>query len=563
MALKLVPATPEQQAAYEGAGGKDGGGQGGGQFRPDGRRVIQHDPGKLPEILDEMGLALAEFCAKGGNLFRWGPSLSRVYVLVDDETSGREGRQVKRWAGAVTLHPVDVPHLRELAGRAAAHERYDARAEKWKACDCPEPAAKAYMARGCWPEIPVLSGFVECPTLTLDGRVLDVPGYDADTGLFAAWSAIPGYRSPPRAPNRQDAAAAAETLAKAIETFPFVSPADISAALAGMILAVVRRSLPAAPMLCVTAPTPGTGKTLFTDTISLLATGRRASVMAMGHDEVETDKRLAGVLMAGDAMVNIDNVERPLGGDVLCQVLSQPVFKTRPLGASSMVDVPTCAIMAATGNNLSVQGDLKRRVSMIRMDAKLERPELRAFEGEPHLDKIMRQRGELVRAALTIPLAYLAAGAPAVGNTPLGGFEDWDRLVRRPLVWLGLADPLDATSQLRAEDPDLEALMVLLTAWFDLFAGSAKTAADVIREGMATGDGFDMGAPTHPELREALMLISNGRQPTARSLGNWLRARKDRVVGGKRFVVLPQDRNGVARWSVSTGEGGLSGELPM
>jgi len=471
---------------------------------------------------------------------------------------------VKRFAGAVTLHPVDVPHLRELAGRAAAHERYDGRAEKYKACDCPEPAAKAYLARGSWPEIPELSGFVECPTLTPDGRVVDVPGYDTDTGLFAAWSEISGYVSPPRAPSMRDAADAADALAKVVATFPFVSPADQSAALAGMILAICRRSLLAAPMLCVTAPTPGTGKTLLTDTISLLATGRRAAVMAMGHDEKEADARLVGVLLAGDAMVNIDNVERPLGGDLLCQVLTSPVAKTRPLGASKMQDVPTCTIIAATGNNLSVTGDLKRRVVMIRMDAKLERPELRSdFPVEPHLDMVLRLRGPLIKAALTIPLAYLAAGAPAVGTSPLGGFEEWDRLVRRPLVWLGLADPMDATSQLRAEDPDLEALQALLTAWSDLFAGDARTAADVIREGMAVGEGMDLSAPTHPALREALMLISGGRQPTARSLGYWLRARKDRVVSGMRFVVLPQDRNGVARWMVATGEAGVSKEIPM
>ena len=556
MALKLVPSTADQQAAYDGAGSADG--AGGGRFRADGRRVIQHDPGRLPEVLDEMGEALKEFCAGGGNLFRWGSGLARVYVTAD----AVEG-PVKRWAGSVTLHPVEAPHLRELAGRAAVHERYDGRAEKYKVCDCPDTAAKAYLARGCWPEIPALNGFVEGPTLTLDGRVLDVPGYDASTGLFLAYNDIPGYLPPPRAPSRQQAAEAADVLLKAIDTFPFVSSADFSAALSGMILAVLRRSLPSAPMLAVTAPTPGTGKTLLTDTFSLLATGRRASVMSVGHDEIEADKRLAGALLAGDAMLNLDNVERPLGGDLLCQVLSQPVLKTRPLGGSAMVDVPTCAIIAATGNNLSIAGDLKRRVTMIRMDAKLERPELRSFDGEPHLDKVLRQRGELIRAALTVPLAYLAAGAPKLGPPPLGGFEDWDRLARRPLLWLGLADPLEASSLLREQDPDLETTRAVLTAWHAVFAGDAVSAADVVREGMALGEGVDVSNPTHPELREALLMVSGGRQPTSQKLGYWLRAHKDRIVDGLRVALLPPDRNGISRWQVVTGEAGQSGEIPM
>ena len=544
--LKLVPPSPPDA------------GSGSGSFAADGARVIRHDPGELPRVLNELGAALSEFCIAGGSLFRWGAGLSRVYVT----PAASEGT-VKRYAGAVTLHPVGAPHLTELAGQAAIHEKFDARNGAYRACDCPPKVSEAYLARGSWPEIPVLSGFVECPTLTLDGRVLDQPGYDARSGLFAAWDAIPGYVSPPRAPTREQAFDAVDVLLRAIDTFPFVSPADSMAAVAGMILAICRRSMPAAPMLAITAPTPGTGKSLLTDSISIIATGRRASVMSIGHDEIEADKRLAGVLLAGDAMLNLDNVERPLGGDLLCQVLSQPVLKTRPLGGSAMVDVPTCAIIAATGNNLSIQGDLKRRVTMIRMDAKLERPELRAFDGEPHLDKILRLRGELITAALTIPLAYLAAGASRVGAAPLGGFEDWDRLCRQPLRWLGLADPLEASTLLRDQDPDLETTRAVLMAWWGAFAGDEKTAADVVREGMAGGEAFDGAAPTFPELREALLMVSGGRIQTSQKLGYWLRAHKDRIVDGYRVALLPPDRNGISRWKVVTGEAGLSSEIVM
>ena len=554
------PRTPRERAPR---GASDGGGDTAppdlpGSFDADGQRVIRHDAGELPRVLDEVGAALAEFCVQGGDLFRWGAGLSRVYVLPDAVDGA-----VKRWAGAVTLHPVGAPHLTELAGRAAAHEKYDGRAERYKRCDCPARVAEAYLARGSWPELPVLNGFVECPTLTLDGRVLDAPGYDRRTGLFLAFPPIPGYTPPPRAPSLRDAADAADVLMRAIDSFPFVSPADSSAAVAGIVLAVLRRSLPSAPMLAVTAPTPGTGKTLLTDTFSLVATGRRASVMSIGHDEIEADKRLAGALLAGDAVLNLDNVERPLGGDLLCQVLSQPVIKTRPLGASAMVDVPTCAVIAATGNNLSIAGDLKRRVAMIRMDAKLERPELRTFDGEPHLDMVLRLRGELVRAALTIPLAYLAAGAPKTRGYPLGGFEDWDRLCRRPLLWLGLSDPLEASSLLREQDPDLETTRAVLSAWRDVFAGDAVTASDVVREGDAVGEGLDPTAAVHPALREALRMVSGGRQITSQKLGYWLRGHKDRIVDGMRIALLPPDRNGISRWQVVTGEAGLSQEIAM
>jgi hypothetical protein len=173
--MKLVPGTGDQNKAFQAESGEDG------LFDSEGRRVIRHDPGHLPEVLDQMGAALGEFCALGGNLFRWGSGLARVYVTQADDSG-----PVKRWAGAVAVHPVEVAHLRELAGRAASHERYDGRAEKYKACDCPEPAAKAYLSRGAWPDIPLLNGFIECPTITLDGRLIEMPGYDSGSGLFAA-----------------------------------------------------------------------------------------------------------------------------------------------------------------------------------------------------------------------------------------------------------------------------------------------------------------------------------------------------------------------------------------
>lgn len=560
-ALKVIPGGAGQQQVYDqlsradrnGGGGR--GTTGGGKFDPDGRRIIQHDPGMLPEVLDQLGQALAEQAA---DLFVWGEGLARVYVLAQDQDGAHE--RVRRKKGAVLLHAVKVPHLAELAGRVAWHEKFDARGERYKRCDCPPKVCESYLARGCWPELPSLAGFVEAPIMTLDGRVIDKPGFDGSTGLFLAFDAIPGYQRPPPTPGVRDAAEAADRLLALVRTFPFVSPADEMAAVAGMMLSVLRRSLPAAPMLSITAPTPGTGKSLLADTFAVLATGRRASVISIGQDEIEADKRITGVLMAGDSVVLIDNIERPLGGELLCQVLSQPSVRVRPLGGSAMTDLPTQTLMIANGNNLSVVGDLKRRVTLIRLDAKMERPELRTqFEGqEPHLDRVLRLRGELITAVMTIVLAYRAAGHPRLALSPLGGFEDWDQMIRRPLCWLGLADPLGASSVLRDEDPDLEATRAILSAWYAVFKDAPTSASDVVRIGMAQGEAMDAANPTHPELREALLLVSRGRSPTATSLGHWLRSHKDRIVScgeevSLRVAATDPDRNGVVRWRVVSG----------
>ncbi|MEF8715047.1 MAG: hypothetical protein V5B39_16130 [Accumulibacter sp.] len=513
-----------------------------GTFDADGRRVIRHDAGRLPEIVNELAAALAEY---DENLFVYMGSLFRIYPAPESPKNG-----IRRARGTLILHPVTSAHLIELAGLVAIHERYDVRTEGYKPCNCPKNIVESYLARGNWPELRTLSAFVEAPTVTLEGRLIDRPGYDPETGLFLAFETIPGYSTPPARPTMDDADGAAARLLKTVSEFPFVDETDKSAFLAGVLTGLLRRILEAAPMMAITAPTPGTGKTLIAETFAIIATGRRASVLSLGQDDAETEKRLGGVLLAGDACIALDNIERPLKGELLCQVASQQYVRIRPLGASAVLNIPTHALLVATGNNLSIVGDLKRRVSLIRMDACQERPEQRTFKRN-HLDDIFTRRGELIRDALTICLAYLGNGAPPIdGLYPLGGFEQWDRMVRRPLVWLGLPDPLKASESLREQDPDMEAMRLLFGSWNEVFSDKAKTAAEIVAAGM---DAAPMTSEyVNPELRDALQLVCSEKINTRR-LGYWLRTHKDRIVDGLSLRQAGADGHSkVGRWSIAS-----------
>jgi putative DNA primase/helicase len=500
-----------------------------------GRHVIRHDNGKLPEIVDALEVALAG--APELNLYRHASRLAVVYQA-SEATDGA----VRRPAGAIMVHPVEAAHLVELAGRAASHEKHDARANADRPCDCPRRVAEAFLARGHWPKLADLTGFVETPLRALDGRLIDQPGYDATSGLFCAFTEIPGYLRPLEKPSQADALRAAERIKGLFANFPFVDDADKTAMLAGILTAILRRVLPAAPMFCITAPTPGTGKTLVCESFAIVATNRRASVLSLGHDDAETEKRLAGVLLAGDAVISVDNIERPLKGDLLCQVATQQFVRLRPLGGSGMLNVPTHALLIATGNNLAVIGDLKRRVLMIRLDAQTERPEQRTFNRD-HLAEITARRGEIITDALTICGAYLTAGEPKIdGLFGFGGFEQWDRMVRRPLVWLGLPDPLLPAEGLRDQDPDLEAMRLLFTAWRRVVAdGMAVTAAELL----------NMGGAINQDLHDALQLVCS-EKANGRRLGFWLRSHRNRIVDSLQLLHAGADGHAkVAKWKVA------------
>ena len=520
-------------------------------YDANGRRVIRHEPGELPSILDQVETALSE--SPEQNVYRYAGRLARVYQAEEPAD-----KSIKRPAGAIMVHPVESPLLAELAGRAALHEKFDARSSSYKPCDCPRRVADALLSRGHWPRLPDLAGFIEAPTITDESRIIDQPGYDPASGLFCAFAAIPGYSPPPRKPTKDDAMRAAGKLVQLVSSFPFVDATDRAAILAGILTALQRRLLPAAPLVAITAPTPGTGKTLLCEMLAIIATARRASVLSLGHDDAETEKRLAGVFLAGDAVISVNNIERPLKGDLLCQVATQQFVRLRPLGGSGMLNVPTHALLVATGNNLAVVGDLKRRVIMVRLDAKTERPEHRAFDND-FLKDIGASRGQIITWGLTIVAAYLTAGAPKItGLHGFGGFEQWDRMVRRPLVWLDFPDPLLTSEELREQDPDLEAMRLLLASWQAVFGSDPKTAAEVVATGLENSP--MTSSYTNPDLRDALQLVCN-EKPNARRLGYWLRAHRDRIVNGLTLKQAGADgHDKVARWRVvGAGDAGHCG----
>jgi putative DNA primase/helicase len=85
----------------------------------------------------------------------------------------------------------------------------------------------------------------------------------------------------------------------------------------------------------------------------VIAAGHECPVISQGTNETEMEKRLGAAFITGDRMVSIDNCAHPLGGQLVCQVLTQLLVKVRVLGLSKMVTVPNAATYFATGNNLT------------------------------------------------------------------------------------------------------------------------------------------------------------------------------------------------------------------
>lgn len=481
---------------------------------------IQVSPGNMPEVVDLCDEALSQpDLPPGSQLFQRGGQLVRVIVL---PTSSIDG--VARPAGAAIIRAVDKAGLVDVLGRVANFEKYSRQRDQWEPCNPPAEAAEAYMARsGLW-SLPALRGVISCPTLRADGSLLHEPGYDAASGYFLVDSVALDI---PAEITRTDATMAVGALRELLSGFTFTSMVDESVALALLLTAVVRPALLSAPIINISAPVRGSGKSTLVDIAAVLSTGRRAAVLSATGNAEELEKRIVGCLLSGDPLVSLDNLNGQLASDLLCQASTAEAVKIRPLGSSAQVEIENTTLWTANGNNLIVAGDLARRSLVCRMDPGMERPEERVFDFDPIL--VARQnRSRYVGHALTIMRGYVLAGRPATGCAPFGSFETWSRLVREALLWAGAADPCDSRAFVLDDDPEAARLEAFLSAWWAAFKDAEKTVADAIKA--AQGGDEALSAAIGAIAGEGTLRFNSFR------LGKWMRGNANRVVDGKKIV---------------------------
>jgi putative DNA primase/helicase len=342
-------------------------------------------------------------------------------------------------------------------------------------------------------------------------------------------------------------------LKSVIATFPFVSIADRAVALSGILTTSIRRAIDTAPLHGFTAPAAGSGKSMLVDIASVISSGRQAAVVAQGKTEEELEKRIGASLMAGDVLVSIDNCEEPLGGELLCQAITQSVLKIRILGKSINVDVPSNAALFATGNNLTVIGDMTRRTLLCALNPNCERPETREFPVNP-IEMIQAARARYVTAALVVLRAYHVAGRPRM-VAPLGSFVGWSSWIRSALMWLGEPDPCATMEKARKTDPKLAALTAVLQNWEVVLSDRRVLAKEAIGAAvMMDDDGQGSLTFVNASFRDALYAVAgeNG-VISGKRLGTWLSKNQGRVVAGLK-IVEDGSAGGTAIWRVESAE---------
>ena len=500
------------------------------------RPGIQVKAGELPLATDEAEKVLVDH-AKELGIFQHNAHIVKVITLDEPEEDAR----LKRPVGTVLLKPLKLLGLMETFTRLIGFTRRDKKDEKKLVpIGCPSQLAGSYLERlGEW-KLPHLRGTITAPVIRSNGTILTAQGYDEETGLYLVSSCE--WLPVPEEPSHHDAKRALAELLTPFSEFPFVTEADKAVVVAAILTALQRRLLGPCPMFTFSAPTPRTGKSLLAEAVAIIAMGKPAPASAVSWDNEELRKSFTAALREGHLIINLDNVIGDLSSAELCKILTQERYSDRLLGETERLSLRTNCLWTATGNNLTLRGELTVRALMCHIDAEMENPEIRNFQVQDFSSQLAEQRAELVRAALTILRAFHVAKKPQQEVEPWGGFNDWSRSIREPLVWAGLTDPCETRESVIASDPEKENGIGLLQELSKVFRNEQFYARDVMHKvneeivtKNVTGDITDREYK-HPDLRSAVEVIAaKDKEIIAKKFGSWLRNWQGRPAGGFRL----------------------------
>ncbi|CAM8654188.1 hypothetical protein MCEREM30_02674 [Paracoccaceae bacterium] len=425
-------------------------------------------------------------------------------------------------------------------------------------CDPPPALLKQIIAQGGRRNLKALNGVITGPTVRPDGSVLNTPGYDLATRLLfdPLGETVPDV---PAYPTLEQARDAIDTLLHPFHSFPFVDATAEGAMLAAVLTAAIRPVLPTSPAIAFDAPIQGSGKTLLANCVGAIVEGRAPDVWphTQGRDDEETRKRLFTALRTGGKALVWDNVTGVFDSASMAAFITAEAMVDRVLGKSEAIRIPNRAMLILTGNNLSLAGDLPRRVIICRIDPETEQPFARQFNLDP-LQWVLENRIAMLAAACTLIRAkFTHMTQPAPGR--LASFEAWDDLVRQTVVFANtmlrpseFGDPMDLVREAQAADPEADALFALLDALRDRFRSAEFNAKEIL---VAMQCDTGRGA-----IETALVDIAGDKAArSAKSLGRVLKHREGRIVHGLRLTGRADTASGSRFYRVQALEGPENG----
>lgn len=384
-----------------------------------------------------------------------------------------------------------------------------------------------------------LRGVTHSPLPRADGTILDTPGYDEQTRLLYLPDPDLAVPPVPAEPTDGQVAEALKLLRYMVQEFNFLTEHD-EANYLGLLLTPLLREIAPPPykLAVIGAPQPGSGKSLLALVLRLVHGGVFRSEVP--QDDSEMRKVITTILDVTTApVVQLDNVSGVLKSSVLSGLLTSATWEDRRLGSNSHMRGRNERLWVATGNNVSLGGDLVRRTCWVTIDPGCPDPQLRTGFTIDNLEQWARDhRGELIHALLILIRHWVLQGKPYTERGS-DSYAGWIATVAGILTAAGHPGVFDhhAAARQTTGDDDSE-WREFLEAVHHKLGDESWTVRELLEKFKPHRD--DQGWHELPaeipldtlptELAERAAKL--GVVMIGKSLGRWLRKRDGRWAGG-------------------------------
>lgn len=378
----------------------------------------------------------------------------------------------------------------------------------------------------------VLNGVTDLPIIQKDGSFSTKPGYDKDTGWFYVSRRSSPYKVPDKVPGKAEAKAALDELRDifryrceegSYRGIPFREECDEAAFIAILLSAVAAPWLKERPLVVITGPASGTGKTYAAFVLTSFIEGTEMSTVSFfPREEEEMKKTLVAIGLSAARTVVFDNLEdgSNIFSEALCAAATTGSISGRILGQTSNLEARNSTQFFLTGNNIRSNKDMMRRSVTIHLDAKQDVPSIRTFSVDL-VKYVVENRERIFGLCATIISQYVNR----IDSVKDAQFGNWSVLCSRPLRDLGMADPLDERKKLLiAEHRSSIIVNFLRLICEEIGAEKYFRASDIMKMGIDTYSGrpFDthMGEMVSAIAEESGLDVSKWND---HRMGHWLK----------------------------------------
>lgn len=437
-----------------------------------------------------------------------------------------------------------VPELRLHLARTARYALAGREEGKYVPIIPPDKIAESVLAKSDI-SLPELRGISSVPLIDDEGNIISGKRYDAHSKIFVATPDDFESLTVPDKPSVDDVKEAVAIIEDLIEAFPFENPASRANFYALLLTNAARHNFTGvSPLAIIAAHEAGTGKSLLSTLVGIAITGGIVASTTHPENEAEMRKTLITMLDCNIPLINFDNLDDELNSANLASMLTKESGAQRVLGSNNMITIINHSVWVATGNNVTVGGDLARRCYWINLDAQTFRPYTRTGFKHPNLiDYALSTRVNLIRSLLILVKRWINRGKPRPDGFILGGFEDWCRVMRGILESAGIRGFLENQEE-RIQEGDegaseLFTFVYAIAEWApDNEWGTGELASAIVGDVAGWQDALPL------ELARKV-----GRDGFSRSLGRWLAKNARKRVNTEGLRIEPHGmENNVRVW---------------